>query len=288
MTSSRILVAELFDHYWREHAVQLRSCNVIRSQMKPLKRELGSITLGMLNDGDIARYTKKRAKLVSGGALRNELMLLRTVQEHCVIRKHIRRDEVVHVNLVQGSQPRQRVLTKNEARLLLQTAKVYDDMDACPANMLLYVALLMFAGQRPNVVRDLLWTKVFFSTSVIDFRPEKSRGNKRYSRVRMMPELRDLLVAAYPYRTTAYVIGKRCTLHYHFAKIVQLAGLEDVTPYTLRHTYITWSASEGVPMQVISSVVGTSEAQLSRSYVHLTPDFQQSAAERVWFDETDA
>ena len=56
------------------------------------------------------------------------------------------------------------------------------------------------------------------------------------------------------------------------------AGIEDATPYTLRHTAATWMAQRGVPMWEIAGLMGhTSTRMVERVYAKHHPDHMQKA-----------
>ena len=42
--------------------------------------------------------------------------------------------------------------------------------------------------------------------------------------------------------------------------------------HTLRHTYCSWLATEGVPLYVIGEMVGHSSMEMTKRYSHLCPD----------------
>ena len=65
-----------------------------------------------------------------------------------------------------------------------------------------------------------------------------------------------------------------------FARAVADAGLNPpnvdrrhkVVFHTLRHTYCSWLATEGVPLYVIGEMVGHSSPDMTKRYSHLCPD----------------
>ena len=65
-----------------------------------------------------------------------------------------------------------------------------------------------------------------------------------------------------------------------FARAVADAGLNPpnvdrrhkVVFHTLRHTYCSWLAMEGVPLYVIGEMVGHSSPDMTKRYSHLCPD----------------
>jgi integrase len=53
---------------------------------------------------------------------------------------------------------------------------------------------------------------------------------------------------------------------------VKAAGLEHRTPYSLRHTYATFAIAAGVGLFDLSRLMGTSLAQIDKTYGHMLPD----------------
>jgi integrase len=59
--------------------------------------------------------------------------------------------------------------------------------------------------------------------------------------------------------------------------VVECAGLEEVTPHTLRHSRGTWLAQQGLPMSQIAEWLGQDQETTSRIYAHHRPDFMTGA-----------
>lgn len=57
-----------------------------------------------------------------------------------------------------------------------------------------------------------------------------------------------------------------------FKRAVDLCGLGDVIPYTLRHTAASWLVQKGVSTFKVAELLGTSEAMIRKHYGHLSPD----------------
>ena len=51
--------------------------------------------------------------------------------------------------------------------------------------------------------------------------------------------------------------------------------------HTLRHTYCSWLAMEGVPLYVIGEMVGHSSPDMTKRYSHLCPDKRSQTADLV-------
>jgi Site-specific recombinase XerD len=74
-----------------------------------------------------------------------------------------------------------------------------------------------------------------------------------------------------------------------FARAVKDAGLNPpnvdrrhkVVFHSLRHTYCSWLAMEGVPLYVIGEMVGHSSPDMTKRYSHLCPDKRSQTADLV-------
>ena len=61
-----------------------------------------------------------------------------------------------------------------------------------------------------------------------------------------------------------------------FRRAADEAGLDGVSPHTLRHTAVTWAMQGGAPMFDASAVFGMSVKVLEQSYAHHHPDAGRS------------
>jgi len=57
---------------------------------------------------------------------------------------------------------------------------------------------------------------------------------------------------------------------------------EKVVFHTLRHTFCSWLAMEGVPLHVIKELAGHKTIQMTERYAHLMPDVRRKAVEKVF------
>jgi integrase len=54
-----------------------------------------------------------------------------------------------------------------------------------------------------------------------------------------------------------------------------------VTPYTLRHSGLSWALASGIPATDVARFGGTSLAMLERTYAHLLTSSAESARARM-------
>lgn len=74
-----------------------------------------------------------------------------------------------------------------------------------------------------------------------------------------------------------------------FSRVVNGLGLnppgtpreQRVVFHTLRHTFASWLAIDGVPLYTISKLMGHSSIRMTERYAHLCPDGQKSAVDRL-------
>ena len=59
------------------------------------------------------------------------------------------------------------------------------------------------------------------------------------------------------------------------------AGIEDVRLHTLRHTVASHAVMHGVPVPVVSRLLGHSNPQMTLRYAHLADRDVEAAAERI-------
>jgi integrase len=73
---------------------------------------------------------------------------------------------------------------------------------------------------------------------------------------------------------------------HHWNPAVRAAGLEHRTPYSLRHSFASFSIAAGVSLFTLARRMGTSVEQIDKTYGHLLPDAEDY--ERRLLDAFDA
>jgi integrase len=66
-----------------------------------------------------------------------------------------------------------------------------------------------------------------------------------------------------------------------FKWAAEAAGFEGVTPYTLRHSGISWALAAGVPTSDVARFAGTSVTMLETTYHHLLETSADAARQRL-------
>ena len=177
---------------------------------------------------------------------------------------------------------RKRWLTRQEAAHLIQASKTKQARLYMP----LFILLGLYTGRRKEAILSLRWTHVDLDKGVIDFELAGRRTKKKRGTVRIPSRLMPHLVRARKRGSElGFVIhenGKRIgDIKKGFAASCRRAGLEGVTPHTLRHTAATWLMQAGAPLWQASGFLAMSEKMLVEVYGHHHPDHMREAAEAI-------
>lgn len=231
--------------------------------------------------GVVKRTLKDRT--VSGSTVRRELGCLSAACGWGIDAGWLTKDDRPHFVLPPPSEVKDVWLSKDEAlRLLDEAAKI-------SWRLHLFVCVGLFTGARPSAVRYLQWGQIDLKAELIDFRGMQGvNSRKRYGVVRMMAELVPLLKAAHARRKERgdfWLLGTTKGLDEQFARAREAAGVDKrVTPNTLRHTWATWSAQDGVDLYMIARVLGSSLKVVEKRYAHWHPSYQKEATQKVFFE----
>jgi integrase len=144
-----------------------------------------------------------------------------------------------------------RFLSLEQVDSLLESAQSDQDM-------LLIVALGVFAGLRLSEWFHLEWADIDFERGLLHVRNKESfRTKSRRNRtVPLCDKLRTLLLPRR--KDSGYCIGFRSagTLRRRLAKTAHQAGLTGVTPHLLRHTFASLLVQAGVSIFKVSRWLG--------------------------------
>lgn len=248
-------------------------------------------TLDYLNMTTCAEYVRTRGKQA---AARRELEDLRAAVRH-----YWKSGLVTHpvpVVLPDKGEARERWLTRKEAAHLLWTAwrlrakfKGDETARASAKHIAHFILVGLYTGTRAGAICGAameptegrgwidLENGVFYRRAI-----GRKKSNKRQPSVRIPPRL-----LAHMRRWHARNTARESLIEWQgesvlrvskgFATVVREAKLKNVSPHTLRHTSITWSAQRGVPKYEICGFYGITEKMFDEVYGHHHPDFQSAA-----------
>jgi integrase len=199
-----------------------------------------------------------------------------------------------------------RVLDADQARKFLAVAR------QTPYGALFELALT--TGLRPSEYFALKWEDVDFergSLSVVralerqpggGWRLEETKTQSSRRVVKLLPSVLEALAAhrraqellreraGKNWEEHGFVfanerggpLDKQNLVHRHFKKILREAGLPAIRLYDLRHTAATLALQAGVPVKVVSEMLGHRSVAITLDvYAHVLPHMQEEAAQRL-------
>jgi integrase len=269
-------VAELWSLYVNHKEKQGKaSVARMRDAWKSLGSHFGEMYSDDIDDDVVRDYTAaRRKKSISDGTLHTELGYLRAALRYAEKRSRI--SKAPWIELPSKPRPRKRHLDAEEARRLIAAARM--------PHVKLFILLSLYTAGRPSSILDLTWDRVDFAARKIELdNPEVDRTAKGRALVPMHKDLIVPLLEARKAALTDHVIewaGERVrSIKKGVAAACRRAGLEDVTPYVLRHTAGVWMAEGGSPMEEIAQYMGhTNPAVTFRVYARFSPKHLQAAA----------
>lgn len=179
--------------------------------------------------------------------------------------------------------PKERYLSRDEARALLRAARPFPHIRA-------FIALSLATAARQSALLELTWDRVDFERRRITLAlgDDKDEDRKRRATVPMNRRAYRYLRVLRELATCNHVIewgGHRVlSVKKGFRAACDRAGIKGVTPHILRHTAASWMAERGVDMFRISRFLGHSDTKVTeRRYAKLHPSFLADAAEALDF-----
>jgi integrase len=243
----------------------------LRGMADRLLRDFGGKPVKAINQALCDAYGDHR--FLEGAApatVRLELSKVAAAINHAVKSGLILEGERCVIDLPPATPAPDRWLTKPEAAALLREAD---------ARTRIFLWIALATGARRNAIETLEWDQVDFETMVIHLLKagEPQTSKKRVS-VPMSEALAGELQHAYT-RGERYVLGTPREAYTGFMRAAKAAGLNDVSPHTVRHTAATWMARQGTPLWKIAGILGNSTAMVERTYAKHCPNDLRGAVE---------
>lgn len=297
------LVSDVLEAYWNGHVLKrVIGRGTQRNAIDHLASSLGHLKPGEIDQVDIDDHCERRAAgkvhwidhvtgLVRGGqkagpaALRRELSVLSAAMHYGTGLRPalVAVGDVPRFTRPDEPAPKDRVITEAEASRILASAMLTYDFGEVvddPRLTRCYRAIMLFlhTAARKTAVTELTWFQVDLERRLIRYNPEGRRQTaKRRPAVPISDELYPVLVRAKAEATSEYVLDHPGSLRATFRTACRHAGLVDVTPHTLRHTWATWAARSGVSLWDIAGVLGDRVETVTRRYAHHSPDYLRNA-----------
>lgn len=259
----------------------------------------GERTLSEITGATCRSYAAARGN--DGGSRRDLQDLSAAIGHHHAEGLH---REIVRVVLPPKGEARQRWLTRGEAARLLwtcwRTREVQDGVATRKRplrHLARFLLVGLYTGSRPGAILNASWfagpnrSYVDLGNGVFHRRADGvAETAKRQPTVRLSPRL-----LAHLRRWTRLddIEGRTWVIEFDghpvasvktaLGRAVNLAGLPGgISAYTLRHTCASWEVQKGrLSTREIAEYLGTSEPMVLKHYGHLSPYYQQRAAQEI-------
>lgn len=267
-------LAYVLERYKQDKA-STPSANNIKYHIPIIIAFLGDITVSGIHPSGMRETVQKMQDSGhSDGYIRRILATLIAALNHA--RKDGLLTNVPFIAMPPMPQSKERWLDRAEAARLLEEAHT--------PHLKRFIMLALHTGQRIGAILDLSWGQVDIDRKRIDFNPPgRVQTNKR----RAVVPINDDLLAELEgeEHQSGYVVqfkGKQIKkVQNAFGKACTRAGLDDVTPHTLRHTCGTWLAQAGVDMWMISGILGHGHSRTTELYLKHSPDHLRAAVNKL-------
>jgi integrase len=250
-----------------------------------IRRHLGSYRMDEIDRPLCRDYLASRMRekpSLSRATLRDELRALRTALIMC------ERDNLIlkapWIEAPGKADPRERFLTESEAERLLAECRT--------PHLWVFAILALYTGARAGAILGLTWDKVDFERGLIDYRvPGRERTKKGRAVVPMSDVVRAALLrelarqrdsgTCCPY-VVQYARQRLTQMKHAFARAAKRAGLDDVTPNVLRHTFATWACERGAdPREVAKALGHTDDKMVQQVYAKHRPEYLRGVVNAV-------
>jgi len=234
---SAILVTDVLNDYAQQRSQKVEAPERIAYAVLALTDFFEGNTVADVTPQTCERYAEKRRR--SPGTVRRELGVLRAAINYAHRSGSLTRP--VAVELPERPAPRDRWLTRKEVAWLIRAACTPQARLYLP----LFILIALYTGRRKEAILSLRWPQVNLEARTINFEVAgRKRTNKRRGIIPIPPRLLPHLWRARRRGTDlGYVLhidGERIgDIKKGFAAACERAGIEGVTPHSLRHTCAT-------------------------------------------------
>lgn len=272
--SNSVTLAGVLDAYLERH-VERHTAEGSRANIRSVIRRMVPVlgdepATGARAAGE-AWSEERRESGAAESTIRKELLILKAALSWAVDEEMI--DRAPKIPLPRRPEPRTVWLDQKEAVRLLDAARDGQRMPGDPMPRIYVFCLLALAtGARRDALEGLKWSKVDLNRGLIDLRNGTATSKRRpvlpiperVCGIALMPVLRELKERA----RSEYVLFRSGSVWPAFVTARKRAGLEHVTPHSLRHTKATWMLHAGQSVWKVAQVLGDSVATVERTYAH--------------------
>ena len=239
----------------------------------------GSSPLDRITRAGVTRWFDEYSRTAPGGA-NHGLNLLRRMLNHAVVCGHLDTNPVCGIR--RNPRPKlTRFLSREEVRRLHHELDRHGSARPSRARQADIIRLLLLTGCRRNEIVTLRWQDIDGNTLNL----ADAKGGPRT--VHLSAPARAILERQ-PRSGSAYVFpspldpGRPVSSGLPLWRSVRKrAGIEDVRLHDLRHTFASHAVLQGIPLPVVSRLLGHKRSSMTLRYAHVGDRETEAAAERI-------
>lgn len=244
------------------------------SRLRWIQPYLRGKVLTEINRELISRIGEIKAKESSPATANRVLAVIRTILRKAALDWEWI-EKVPRIRLYKEAKRRIRWLTPEQVQTLL------NELPPHQQDLMLFA---LSTGLRQSNVVELEWSQVDLARKVCWIHPDQAKA-RRAIHVPLNTSAMDVLlrqVGKHPERVFTYK-GKPIAWANTrgWREALQRAGIEDFRWHDLRHTWASWLAQQGTPMNVLQELGGWECEAMVRKYAHLAPPQLVEHSERV-------
>ncbi|MDE0697250.1 MAG: tyrosine-type recombinase/integrase [Boseongicola sp.] len=249
--------------------------SMLKTQLLPA---FGTTRLDRITRAGVERWFEGYSRTAPGGA-NSALDLLRQILNFGIACGHLETNPTRGVTKNRRT-PMTRFLSREEIRRLHDALDGVARRGSSQRQQADMIRLLMLTGCRKGEIVNLRWSEVTGDTLALC---DSKTGPRR---VHLNPQARAVLERQ-PRGTGPWVFPSsrrpdRPSSSIHlWPAIRQEAEIGDVRLHDLRHNFASYAVMQGVPVPVVSRLLGHSSTKMTLRYVHLDDRNVREAAERV-------
>ena len=275
------LFREFVEGDWRKahfDRYKLSTKKGVRTRIKDrLLPAFGSRPLDRIAPAEVRRWFDAWSRSAPGGANKG-LEILRQIMNFAIARGYIEK------NPAQGIRPNRRPkLTRFLSRE--EIARLHRALDAetgkGKGQQADIIRLLLLTGCRKGEIVALRWSEIQADGLVLADSKTGPRRVPLNAHARRILERQPQEVSPFVFPSPRHPSRTRDGELSLWHRIRREAGIEDVRLHDLRHTFASHAVMNGVPVPVVSRMLGHSNVRMTLRYAHLGDREIEEAAEKV-------
>ncbi len=239
----------------------------------------GALPLDRITRAGVSRWFDEYSRTAPGAA-NKALSLLRRILNHAIVCGHLQTNPARGIK--RNPRPKlTRFLSRDEVRRLHRALDCYAGARPSWARQADVIRLLLLTGCRKSEILTLRWQDVDADTLNL---ADAKTGPRRVflsAPARAILERQTRTGCAYVFPSPT---DSRRPLSHHLPLwylVRREAGIEDVRLHDLRHTFASHAVLKGIPLPVVSRLLGHKRPSMTLRYAHVGDRETEVAAERI-------